>query len=330
MEHRVVVAGYEHAHASQIASVFEVFASADFNLRATGRPERYAVELRTADGRPFAATGGLVVQPVGTLTGVVGEVGTLIVPGAFGLPPDDPAFQHGLRHVADRVERIVALCTGAFAVGLLGELDGRRATTHWLYGDELAHRVPRAAIDADAMFVRDGRVSTSAGAMGAVDLLLALVQDDVGQDVALACARVMVVFLQRTGSQRQFSTKPPGPLRGDEPIRELQRRIADEPGADHSVDVLAARLHMSSRNFSRVFTSATGTTPGRYVEQVRIDTARRLLEETDVPVESIAGRLNMSAATLRRLFTTRLGVSPSGYRDRFRAQSDAFHVRIDR
>ena len=328
MDHRVVVAGYERAHASEIAAAFEVFATADFHLRLAGRPERYAVELRTVDGQPFAAHGGLVFQPAGALSEIVGEVDTLIVAGTFGLPPDDPAFEHAIRHAAAHADRLVGLCTGAFCLGSLGELDGRRATTHWLYGDELARRVPTARVDADAIFVRDGRVSTSAGATAAVDLLLALVHDDVGHDIALASARALVLFLQRSGSQAQFSARPLGDQTGSEPMRRIQQQVQDDPGADHSIDALAARLHMSARNFSRVFTRETGTTPARYVEHVRIDAARRLLEETDVPVEAIAARLSMSAPTLRRLFTARLGVSPSGYRERFRPLNDAYHVRI--
>jgi transcriptional regulator GlxA family with amidase domain len=328
MEHRIVVAGYERAHAAEVAAAFEVFSAADFYLREAGRPQRYRVELRTADGAPFASHGGLVMQPTGALRDTRGQVGTLLVAGTFGLPPEDERFLAGVRSVADRAERLVALCTGAFCLGRLGELDGRRVTTHWLYGSELQARTPEAQVDADAIFVRDGRVSTSAGGMAAIDLLLALVEDDVGRDIALSCARGLVLFLQRTGSQAQFSAQLLGQLAASDPLRELQQRIADDPGGDHSVETLAARLHMSPRNFSRVFTREVGMTPGRYVERVRLDAARRLLSETDLPVEAIASELRLSAATLRRLFVTRLGVSPTGYRERFRSTPGPFHIRL--
>jgi len=328
MDHRIVVAGYERAHASEVAAAFEVFGAAAFYLRRAGRPDGYAVELRTADGAPFASHGGLVMRPDGALRDVRGTVGTLIVAGTFGLPPEDDEFLEGLRGVAARSERLVALCTGAFCLGRLGELDGRRATTHWLYGAQLQDRAPLAQVDTDPIFVRDGRVSTSAGGMAAIDLLLDLVQEDTDRDIALACARGLVLFLRRTGSQAQFSAQLLGQLATSDPLRELQEAIADDPGADNSVEALAAHLHMSPRHFSRVFTREVGMTPGRYVEHVRLDAARRRLGETDLPVESIAAELGVSAATLRRLFLTRLGVSPTAYRERFRTTSGPFHVRL--
>jgi transcriptional regulator GlxA family with amidase domain len=158
MDHRIVVAGYERAHASEVAAAFEVFGAADFYLRRAGRPERYRVELRTVDGAPFASYGGLVMLPRGALRDVRGTVGTLIVSGTFGLPPDDDAFLAGVRRVAGRSDRLVALCTGAFCLARLGELDGRRATTHWLYGTKLQplrHRsIPTRSSFAMAAFRR--------------------------------------------------------------------------------------------------------------------------------------------------------------------------------
>jgi transcriptional regulator GlxA family with amidase domain len=328
MTHRIVVAGYERAHSAEVAAAFEVFGAADHYLRQAGRDERYAVELRTSDGTQFTAHGGLVLQPAGALRDVRGAFGTLIVSGTFGLPPDDPEFLDGLRRAARRAERLVGLCTGAFCLAAIGELDHRRATTHWLYGAELQERAPRAEVDTDPIFVRDGRVSTSAGGMAAVDLLLALVQDDVGRDIALSCARGLVLFLQRSGSQAQFSAQLLGQLAVGDPMRDLQQEIADDPGGDHSVEALAGRMHMSPRNFSRVFTRAVGMTPGKYVEQVRLDAAGRRLLETDLPVATIAAELRLSAATLRRLFITRLGVSPTAYRERFRSTAGPFHVRL--
>jgi len=212
------------------------------------------------------------------------------------------------------------ICTGVFLLAKAGLLDGRRAVTHWAFCDELARRYPTIKVDPDPIFLRDGRFYTTAGMTAGMDLALALVQDDLGRDVALATARLLVLFLKRPGGQSQFSAHLAAQLDGDGPIAELQRWILDHLDTDLTVEALAERVHMSPRNFARNFEREAGAPPGVFVEGARLDAARRALEDSEDQLETIAKRCGFtSAEILRRLFQRRLGVSPTSYRKRFRS-----------
>jgi transcriptional regulator GlxA family with amidase domain len=174
-------------------------------------------------------------------------------------------------------------------------------------------------VDPDPIFVRDGNVWTSAGVTAGMDLALALVDEDLGRDVALMTARQLVLFVQRPGGQSQFSAQLGAQLATRQPIRELQQWITDHPDGDLGVERLAARVAMSPRHFARVFREEVGATPAAYVERVRIEIARRLLETTDFPVDEIARTAGFGTPeTTRRAFARRVGASPTEYRDRFR------------
>jgi transcriptional regulator GlxA family with amidase domain len=212
------------------------------------------------------------------------------------------------------------ICTGVFLLAEAGLLDGCRAVTHWAFCDELARRYPTIKVDPDPIFLRDGRFYTTAGMTAGMDLALALVQDDLGRDVALATARLLVLFLKRPGGQSQFSAHLAAQLDGDGPIAELQRWILDHLDTDLTVEALAERVHMSPRNFVRNFEREAGAPPGVFVEGARLDAARRALEDSEDQLETIAKRCGFtSAEILRRLFQRRLGVSPTSYRKRFRS-----------
>lgn len=199
-----------------------------------------------------------------------------------------------------------------------GLLEGKRATTHWAFGELLAARHPEAIIDTDPIFIGDGNTWTSAGITASLDLLLALVSDDLGAEAARDVARYLVMFLHRTGNQAQFSVQLAAQMSARQPIRELQQYIADHPNAELTLPRLAQRVQMSERHFARVFTTEVGTPPGRYVEQVRLETARRRLEEGDQTVEEIALATGFGTAeSMRRAFHLRLGVSPTEYRRTF-------------
>jgi transcriptional regulator GlxA family with amidase domain len=214
------------------------------------------------------------------------------------------------------------VCSGAFVLAEAGLLDGRRATTHWSVCDALARRYPAVTVDPDPIFVRDGNVITSAGVTAGMDLALALVEDDLGRDVALAVARRLVLFLRRPGSQSQFSAQLAGQIAERDPLRDAQRLIAERPDADLSVAALARHVGMSERNFARCFRDEVGLTPARYVEQARVETARRLLEETDDGVEAVARRAGFGTAeTMRRTFLRVVRTSPNDYRQRFRRRT---------
>lgn len=220
---------------------------------------------------------------------------------------------------ASRARRTASVCTGAFLLAEAGLLAGRRATTHWRWCPTLAERHPDVALDPDAVYVRDGDVWTSAGVTAGIDLALALVEEDAGRDVALAVARELVVFLKRPGGQSQFSGALAAQQATRPALRELQAWIAGNLDADLTVPALAARAHLTERSFARAFRREVGQTPAAYVEGLRIERARILLEDGAESLDAVARACGFaSAEVLRRAFHRRLGVSPAAYRERFR------------
>jgi transcriptional regulator GlxA family with amidase domain len=192
-------------------------------------------------------------------------------------------------------------------------------TTHWAYCDRLARDHPAIEVDPDPIYVRDGHVATSAGVTAGIDLALALVEEDLGRDAALTVARYLVVFLRRPGNQAQFSAQLSAQTARREPLREVQHWITEHPGDDLCVESLAARARLSPRHFARAFQSETGMTPGRYVDTVRLEHARRLLEDTTDGIEQIARASGYGTPeAMRRAFIRTLGSAPAEYRRRFR------------
>lgn len=243
---------------------------------------------------------------------------TLLVPGGAGTRMEDGALVAWLREHAPRARRLVSVCTGAVLLARAGLLDGRRATTHWAYCDTLARNHPEVEVDPEPIYVRDGHVVTSAGVTAGIDLALALVEEDLGRDTALTVARHLVVFLRRPGNQAQFSAHLSAQTARSEPLREVQRWISEHPGDDLSVESLAARARLSPRHFARSFQAETGMTPGKYVDRVRIEHARRLLEDTSDGVEEISRACGYGTPeAMRRAFVKALGTAPAEYRRRF-------------
>jgi transcriptional regulator GlxA family with amidase domain len=218
---------------------------------------------------------------------------------------------------ATRARRVASVCTGAFLLAAAGLLNGRRAATHWMHCAELARRYPAIRVEPDPIFVRDGAIWTSAGVTAAIDLALALVEEDVGRPVALAVARHLVMFLKRPGGQAQFSAALS--LQGAEDrFGTLHNWMAGRLSDDLSLPALARKAGMSERSFSRHYAEATGTTPARAVERLRVEAARRLLSDTRLPVKRIAARCGFgSEETLRRSFVRLLASTPQDYRARF-------------
>jgi transcriptional regulator GlxA family with amidase domain len=212
------------------------------------------------------------------------------------------------------------VCTGAFLLARSGLLDHRRATTHWAACDALGRAYPTVTVEPDPIFVRDGNVYTSAGVSAGIDLALALVEEDHGRQAALDVARALVLFIRRPGGQAQFSSGLAGQAAARPGVRELQAWMADHLDSDLSVPALADRAFMSPRNFARVFTREVGSTPAAYVESLRVERARTLLETSDLQLEQVASSCGFGTVeTLRRVFGRRLGVNPSDYRSRFAA-----------
>lgn len=315
-----MIVGHQGVLGLEVLGVLDVFEFLDTWLVEQGQPGEYRLHMTTSDGGPLPLWGGLSISASSRLADYSGPIDTLLVLGGpeAQQASGDRVLVDQVREAAVRAARIVSLCTGAFILAAAGLLDGKRATTHWEYGRTLASLYPDVVVDTSPIYTRDGNTWTSAGVMATFDLLLALVEDDVGADAARYLARTLVLFLRRTGSQEQFSTQLATQLADRHPVRELQQFIADRPDADLSLAALAERVHMSPRHFRRVFTSEVGVPPGQYVEQARVETARRRLEESEVSVEAIASATGFgSTETFRRVFTHRFGVSPSEYRRRF-------------
>jgi transcriptional regulator GlxA family with amidase domain len=246
---------------------------------------------------------------------------TLLVAGGEGArrATEDPEVVDWIARASARARRTASVCTGAYLLGAAGLLDGRRATTHWQFCDGLADRHPSVEVDPDPVFVRDGDVWTSAGVTAGMDLALALVEEDLGPEAALAVARLLVVFLKRPGGQSQFSGALAAQQASRPALRELQAWIAGHLDEDLSVPRLAARAGLAERSFARAFRREVGQTPAAYVEALRVERARALLEDGAPSLEAVARATGFSSAeVLRRAFARRVGVSPAAYRDRFR------------
>lgn len=317
---RVVVIAMPCTEVVDVAGVLDIFHAVNERTdRAGASDAAYAVEV-VSPVETVRAWPGLRLVADRSYRAVRGSIDTLIVTG-IDEPDDatrDPELVRWLARMAPRTRRVVGLCTASFVLAEAGLLDGRSATTHWAFCDELARRFPRVKVQPDPIYVRDGGVYTSAGATAGLDVVLALVEEDLGRRVALRVAQWMVVFLKRPGGQSQFSVQLSTQMADRQPLRELQAWVLDHPCADLSVETLARRVNMSPRNFFRVFVREVGMTPGRFVERVRVEAARRLLEETSrgIPEVVIASGFG-SQETMRVAFRRALGVSPKGYRSRF-------------
>ncbi|MGW1026038.1 GlxA family transcriptional regulator [Streptomyces sp. NPDC002577] len=316
-QHRtVLVALFDDVQSLDVTGPVEVFAGAAVS---SGDPDTYRIRTASLDGGPVRTSSGLTLVPDGAL-GDEGAPHTLVVPGGQGTRRPDPRLVDWLRERAPRAERLVSVCSGALLLAAAGLLDGRRATTHWNVCDRLARDHPAVEVDSDPIFVRDGNVATSAGVTSGIDLALALVEEDLGRETALSVARHLVVFLRRPGNQAQFSAQLAAQTAQREPLRDVQQWITEHPGGDLSVESLAARARLSPRHFARAFQAETGMTPGRYVERVRIEHARRLLEDTSDGIEEISRACGYGTPeAMRRAFLKALGSPPAEYRRRFHA-----------
>jgi transcriptional regulator GlxA family with amidase domain len=317
---RVVVLAMPNNEVVEVAGLLDIFYAVNERTSRGGATDAaYAVEV-VSPVETVCAWPGLSLVADRSFRSVRGPIDTLIVTG-IARPDDasrDPELVRWLTRVAPRTRRVVGLCTGAFLLAEAGLLDGRAATTHWAFCDELAKRFPRINVQPDPIYLRDGGIYTSAGATAGLDLVLALVEEDLGRRMALAVAQWMVVFLKRPGGQAQFSVQLSTQMADREPLRELQAWVLDHPGGDLSVEALARRVNMSPRNFFRVFVREVGMTPGRFVERVRVESARRFLEETSRGVPDVATACGFgSQEAMRVAFRRALGVSPKGYRSRF-------------
>ena len=322
VERSVVIVAYPDVQVLDVVGPLEVFARADRWAEHAGLSSVYEPIVVNIDGTPFSTSSGLQISPQCSVADVASPIHTVIVAGGEGsrAAAVDTRLLSWLRSIDATTTRSASVCSGSFVLAAAGLLNGRRATTHWSVCDLLAATFPAVTVEPDPIFVRDGKYLTSAGVTAGMDLALAMVEEDLGRDAALYVARWLVLFVHRPGGQAQFSAQLTAQAAQRGPIRDLQQFILEHPAADLCVATMAQRTAMSERNFARVFVNETGVTPGEYVERVRVETARRLLEQTSLSLDDVAIAAGFgSTETLRRSFHRQLGVAPSDYRSRFRA-----------
>jgi len=319
-ERHVVIVAFEGFQPLDAVGPHEVFAGASRAASAAGRPLRYRVSLASAGGGPVRAESGLALSTV-ELPGPGVRVDTLVLAGGAGAnaAAADERLVDWIRSAAPRCRRVATVCSGTFLAAAAGLLDGCRVTTHWARAAELAAAYPALTVDADPIYIRDGKYWTSAGVTAGIDLSLALVHDDLGVEVAQTVARWLVMFLHRPGGQTQFASPVWVPRAERSTIRAVQHLVEAAPGGDHRLPNLAAAAAMSVRHFTRVFTAEVGETPSRFVERTRLEAARRELETSGDTLDVVAARCGLGTAeTLRRVFQRHVGVAPDAYRRRFR------------
>ncbi|SMG23202.1 GlxA family transcriptional regulator [Paraburkholderia susongensis] len=298
-----------------VSAPLDVFAQANVE---SGKPF-YTLRIIACESGPVRSSSGAQLLADWIIPDIPGRIDTLLVAGAPGasqmvLPA---RVMEWLRAAAVQSRRYGSICTGAFILAATGLLKGRRLTTHWAATEALSEAYPSLIVDADALYVRDGKLRTGAGVTAGLDLALALVEEDLGQEVARRVAAQLVMFFKRPGGQLQFSRK--GEIRpvGRSVLQEVQRWIAANPGLDHSVAEMAKHTGMSPRHFARLFRTEVGMTPAAWVEETRISAARKLLEEGHDTPKQVAAKCGFSNVdTLRRTFAKHVGITPAEYRKR--------------
>lgn len=310
-------------HSLEVSGPEDVFAEA--NLQSDGAA-RYKIRVVSERNEPILCNSGLRIMPDMTIHDPDTEIDTLLVTGRRTNPamPPEPELLAWLRRRVPAARRYGSICTGTFILGAAGLLDGKRVTTHWACAEELAAMYPRARIEPEHIFIRDGNLVTSGGLTAGIDHALALVEEDHGKALAFAVARRLVMFLKRPGGQSQFSMQIETQIAAATPIQRCQAWVRDNLQSDLSVAKLAGRAGMSARNFARAFRQETGMTPARFVENTRLTAAQHMLADSNLSIQKIAILSgHYSSDRLRRVFLRRLGVTPANYRARFQTTASA-------
>ena len=312
----LVYPGFELLNLSGPASVFD---TANLELRLSGKRPFYAIQVVSPAGGPVASSGGITVHTQALARVPATKVHTALIVGAhmdrlLALTLNPPV-RRWATHCAKAATRFGAVCTGAFVLAALGLLDGKRAATHWFACALLAEKYPSVTVDADALYVVDGKTWSSAGASAGIDMALAMVGHDLGDSMASQVAKGLVVYARRPGYQSQFSPLLRAQAKVDSPFAELIGWLQANLHRPLDVPQLAARVGLSERTFYRKFVAATGDSPARFIEAVRLDAARMLLSQ-GLTLKAIAAHVGLApTARLTRAFERRFGVSPSLFRE---------------
>jgi transcriptional regulator GlxA family with amidase domain len=314
---RIGFVGYDQITALDLVGPMEAFDSANAHCEH-GSPA-YSFVVLSHRGRPFVSEAGLKISADASLDDAP-PLDTIIVPGGKGLRVSDDVkpIARWLKTRSRRVRRLASVCTGIYALGEAGLMDGRRATTHWHFAADVARRFPAIRLEPDAIYIRDGHIFTSAGVTAGIDLALAFIEADLGGRIALAAARELVVYLKRTGGQMQYSEPLQFQARATDRFADLAAWLVSNLKKDLSVDVMAERVGLGPRHFSRKFKSVFGAAPADYVEALRLDESRKRLGAPNQTIDSIAASVGYASAdAYRRAFERRFGVAPSLYKKKF-------------
>lgn len=298
-------------------------AFAEVKVLSHGECEYEILTIATTRG-PIQSSSGLTIMPDRTIFDPCPHFDTLIVPGGLGVFDilEDTTLTDWLVAQGESCRRIGAICNGVFALGAAGMINGKTVTTHWMDAARLASMFRKATVEPDRIYVKDNSLYTTAGVTAGIDLSLALIEEDFGKQMALDVAKYLIVYLRRAGGQSQFSPLLEVQVKNDSPVAAVQNYVLNNLNVEHTLLSIADEMQMSARNLSRVFKQETGLTLMNFVNDARIDAARRYLESTDLGLSEIARRCGLTnAATLRRIFSKRLGIGPSDYRQRFRSDA---------
>src|ERR1043166_2557757 len=321
---RIVFVAAPGTEILDLVGPLQVFARASemFVRENPGSPPIYCVEVVTTScRRSFVTNCGVEIIAHKTFRKLRGKIDTLLVAGGSAIENDEVNLTvvRWLRKIAGPARRIGSVCTGAMLLARAGLLDGRRATTHWNWCEVLIGRAPRTDVDPHPIFVSDENVYTSAGVTAGMDLALALVEEDHGPRLALQVARNLVLYLRRPGGQSQFSAALSLQSTDRQPLRELEAWVLDNLHKPLTVPVLAQRVAMSPRNFARIFTKEMKTTPAKFVERLRVEAARRRLEESHNSMKTIGSECGFgNVNSMRNVFQRTLKIPPGQYRRHFR------------
>lgn len=320
---RIIIACYPGLQPLDVVGPHEVFAGVNRVLEqtASSAPRYQLLLCAQTPGQVMSESGMALLAPTPfPARDEMGDIDTLLIPGGYGVYnacANEPLVEV-LREIGQHARRFSTVCSGTFLGAATGLLDGRRVTTHWARAAQLAAMYPQMKVDADPIYINDGKVWTSAGVTAGIDLALALVEDDHGVDIAQTVARHLVMFLRRPGGQSQFAAPVWSKPADKHAVRAAQDLVISNPAADLRVGSLAAAINMSERHFTRVFASEVGEPPAKFVERIRVEAARRCLEQDNSTVAAVARLCGFGTAeTMRRSFLRRVGVAPDDYRRRF-------------
>ena len=319
----IVIVGYDEITSLDLAGPLEAFSSAFLEDSKGNAQPCYKVTIAALGAKSFSSVSGLRMAATCSLSSLR-HMDTLIIPGGRGarLSSSGPKLANWISHRAGRIRRIASVCTGIFALAPTGLLDGRRVTTHWRFAAELASRFPALRLEANALYLRDGKFYTSAGVTAGIDLSLALIEEDFGPRVALAVARELVVYMKRPGGQEQFSEPLKFQITSTSRFADLAAWILGRLDENLSVEVMAKHMNLCPRQFSRRFMSEFNSSPAAFVQRLRLDEARRRLSAAGCSVEGVAASVGFrDSDSFRRAFVQRFGVAPSQYRGCFRTEA---------